>query len=344
MERRTDRLQSAKLVALAAAAFVAWQLREALLLLFAGFLFALFLGALADWVHERTGMRRGVALAGIVALLVALVALLVWLGGSQIAAQVSELRTRLPEALERLRERVEGTDVGRAALDRAPDPEEAVPSGSTLLRRAQGVVSSTLGALGSLFVIVLFGIFLASEPTTYREGVLRLVRSGRRNRVREALVEAGDAVRRWLLSKALRMLFIGLATYVALRLLGVPVAFLLAAIAALLTFVPNFGPIVAAVPAVLLALMQGPTTALWVVALYVTIQFVEGNVLDPILTKKVMAVPPALTFGAQILLGVLAGAVGLAVATPLTAGALVIVRRLYVEDRASNGDDGEGRA
>ena len=339
MDRRIDGRQALRLVALAAAAFVAWQVREALLLLFAGFLFAVFLAALADWIHGRTGIRRGIALAGVILLLVATIAIIVWLSGPQIGAQVSELRTRVPEALERLRERVAGTELGREALDRAPDPGDVMPSGGTVLRRAQGVVSSTLGALGSLFVIVLFGIFLASEPGTYREGLLRLVRPGRRDRVREALVEAGDAVRLWLLSKVIRMLFIGLATYGVLRLLDVPVAFLLAVISALLTFVPNFGPIIAAIPAVLLALVQGPVTAMWVVALYVTIQFVEGNVLDPILTKKVMDVPPALTFGVQIVLGVIGGALGLAVATPLTAGVLVLVRRLHVDVRESGGSD-----
>ena len=94
---------------------------------------------------------------------------------------------------------------------------------------------------------------------------------------------------------------------------------------------PNFGPVIAAVPAVRLALLNGPTTALWVALLYVSIQLIEGSVRDPILTQTIVSIPPALTFGTQLVLGVLVGPVGLAVATPLVAALVVLVGRLYVE-------------
>ena len=326
----------------AAALFLAWRTLEALLLIFSGLLFALFLSAITDWVAARTPLGRGFALAAVVLALFASFALVFWLRGPSIAEQVGELREQLPRAVERLRERVGQYELGRRILDEAPSAGEIFSDRDTVLARATGVVSGTLGMLANLFIIILLGIFIAAEPRAYLNGLVRLVSPRRRERVRDALVEAGGAIRSWLLSKVVRMVFIGVATWIALKLLGVPVAMPLAVLAALLTFVPNFGPIIAAVPAVLLALVQGVATALWVVALYVAIQVIEGSVLDPILTKKVVSLPPALTFGAQIVLGVLTGPIGVAVATPLVAGVVVLVERLYVQDALGEGGGSSG--
>lgn len=317
---------------LGALAFVVWQGLEVLLLLFGGLLFGLFLAALADWLAAHTPVPRGVCLAVVVLLLVGLAALAIWRGGPSVARQVNELREELPKAVEKLRAAVGQSGIGRQALDRLPDAPSDLMDQQNVLSRATGVFSSVMGVVTNVFVVFLFGIFVAAQPGTLLDGAVCLVAPSRRGRVREALVESGSAVRRWLLSKLVRIIFIGVATYFVLRLLGVPLAFLLALIAAPLNFVPNFGPVIAAVPAVLLALVQSPQTALWVALLYFAIQFVEGNVLDPILTKAMVSIPPALTFGVQVLLGVLVGPVGLAVATPLVAALLVLVKRLYVED------------
>lgn len=323
-------------LALGALLFLTWRLREALLLLFAGLLFGLLLAALTDGLHDHPPLRavpRGVVLALVVTVLLGALVLLFWLRGPAIAEQVNELRDRLPRAVERLRQQVAASGgLGQRLIDEVPSAGDLLSDKQTVLSQATGVVSGVMGVVTNLFVIVLFGIFVAAQPGSYLDGTLALVSPPRRPRVRQALIEAGEAVRKWLVSKVVRMLFIGAATWLALRGLGVPVAFLLAVLAALLAFIPNFGPIIAAIPAVLLALVQGVSTALWVAALYVAVQFIEGNVLDPILTKKIVSIPPALTFGVQVALGVVVGPVGLAVATPLVAAAVVLVRRLYVED------------
>ena len=111
-----------------------------------------------------------------------------------------------------------------------------------------------------------------------------------------------------------------------------PLAFVLGLIAALLSFIPNIGPILSAVPAVLLALVQGPRVALWVVALYVGVQIVESYVLDPVIDRKTVYLPPALTILAQLVFALFAGILGLALATPLTAALMVLVTMLYVQD------------
>lgn len=138
------------------------------------------------------------------------------------------------------------------------------------------------------------------------------------------------------------MAIIGACTAVGLWALGVPLALTLALLAAALTFVPNFGPILAAVPAVLLGLLESPTKALYVVLLYVGVQTVESYVLTPLIQKRTVSAPPALTILAQVLLGVLVGGLGVVLATPLTAVALVLARELYVRDVLEAGGPPEG--
>ncbi|MGI8766881.1 MAG: AI-2E family transporter [Gemmatimonadaceae bacterium] len=322
--------------------FMVWQVLDVLLLLFAGLLMGLFLSTLADWLHQHARLPRGVALALVVLTLFGAIVLAVWLSGPALAEQADQLREQIPSAVDRLRERVARYDIGHQLLNNLPDPGKLFSDRGAFLTRATGIVSGALGALGTLFVIVLFGIFIAAEPGTYVSGLVKLATPARRERLRAVLNEAGSSMRLWLVSKVVRMIFIGIATWAVLRFLGVPVAALLALIAALLSFVPNFGPITAAIPAVLLALVQGLDTALWVILLYVTIQVVEGDVLDPLLTKKIVSIPPGLTFGVQVVLGTLAGPVGLAVATPFTAACVVLVHRLYVDDVLGSGDASAG--
>ena len=128
------------------------------------------------------------------------------------------------------------------------------------------------------------------------------------------------------------MIIIGVLTAVGLWLLGVPLALTLGLLAALLTFIPNIGPILAVVPAALLALLQSPTRALYVVLLYLGIQTVESYLLTPLMQKRTVSLPPALTIFAQVLMGILVGRIGLVLATPLTAALFVLVKMLYVED------------
>lgn len=312
--------------------FLLWQLREVVVLLVAAILVALFLSTAADWISRHAPLRRGVALALVVVTIFGSLALLFWLRGPSLAAEVEEFRTRLPEAVERLKERVGRYELGRRAIDEAPTVDELLSDPDTVFSRVTGVVSATLGALTTFVLILFLGIVMAAEPRTYVGGALALVAPGRRPRVRDALSEAGAAMRSWLLSKLIRMVAIGIVVGVGLMLLGVPAPFLLGVIAALLTFIPNFGPIIAAVPAVLLGLIEGPQTALYVALLYMGVQAAESYLLDPLLDKKIVAIPPGLTLTAQVVLGMLVGPIGLAVATPLAAAMVVLVRMLYVED------------
>jgi predicted PurR-regulated permease PerM len=201
-----------------------------------------------------------------------------------------------------------------------------------MLSGAAGVFSTTLGFLVDVVVVLFVGFYLAVQPDLYKNGFLRLVPHAGRIRTSEVLDEIALTLRWWLLGRTCAMVAIAVTTALGLWLLSVPLALILGILAGVLNFVPNIGPLISAVPALLLSLTQSPVLAAYVAALYVGIQFVESYLVTPLVQQHTVSMPPALTITAQVFMGVLFGGLGLLLATPLTAALLVAVHRLYVED------------
>lgn len=306
---------------------------QVLLLIFAGMLLALPLRAAADAIAARLGIGAGWVLAGLLVAIAAVVGLGGWFLVPAVTEQAQQLADQVPRAWDDLQDRLGGI-LGDRTIDRFFG-DFASPSRSTLrdlLSRLVGAVSGTVGALGSAFVIFFTGLYLAADPGTYRRGLVRLVPPRHRGRARDVMDQVASALLRWLIGKLVSMTLVGVLTYAGLWALGVPLALSLSLLACALTFIPNFGPILSACPAVLLALGQGPADAGWVVGLYLAVQTIESYLVTPLIQQRTVSLPPALTLGMQIILGVLAGVSGLALATPLTAAGFVLVRELYVRD------------
>ncbi len=154
----------------------------------------------------------------------------------------------------------------------------------------------------------------------------------KRNRAREVMETLGFTLWGWLKGTFLSMIIIGIITTVGLSVIGVPLALLLGVFAGIMEFIPNIGPFIAGVPAVLLALTVDPTKALYVVGLFVVVQSIEGYILTPLVQKHAIDLPPVLTITAQLIMGLLAGFMGLLLAMPLMAVIMVLVKMLYIED------------
>jgi len=164
------------------------------------------------------------------------------------------------------------------------------------------------------------------------QGVVILAAPRYRRRLEDVMYQVYDALKLWLIGKFLAMLFVGIATAIAMALMDIPAALALGFIAFLLDFIPNIGPIIAAIPAVLLAFLQSPMTALWVGVVYLVIQQIESMVLVPLIYKKTVSISPVITLGSLVLLGILAGPLGVIMATPLMACIQVMLRELYIKD------------
>lgn len=193
--------------------------------------------------------------------------------------------------------------------------------------------SGVFAAIGAIFLIIFIAVFIASDPKLYQAGLIHLIPKKSRPRARDVFREVSHALRNWLVARLLAMTAVGLVTLGALLLLQVKAAVVLAMIAALLEFIPFFGPIVSSLPAMGMALIDSPGKALGVAAAFLFIQQLEGNVITPLLLKKRVDIPPALTIGTVALMGVIFGVAGMLIAEPLLAAGLVAVKMLYVEDQ-----------
>ncbi len=319
--------------AIAALALLSWKLAPVLLLVFGGILTAILFHALATWVSRCTKFSDGWSLAVVLAGLTALAAGSFYFGGQAIATQMTELADQIPQAVEKILEQVSQHKWGEWLVQKAPSSSEEMPiSGKDMTTYISGALSSLSGAVATAFIVLFVAIYLAADPLTYVDGAVRLFPQAKRERVKEVLKEAHETLQWWLLGKIAAMFLVGVTTSVGLAWIGVPLAMALGAVAALLTFVPNFGPILSAVPAVMLAFVDSPAMALYVVILYVAIQTVESYLITPLIQQETVSLPPALTISTQIGMGLLFGAAGVVLATPFTAVAMVLVKRLYIQD------------
>jgi predicted PurR-regulated permease PerM len=188
------------------------------------------------------------------------------------------------------------------------------------------LVSGTAAVLGALVLVLFLAIYIGAEPEVYHGWILAGVPAESRAGVREVLARMAVVLRKWLVTQLIAMLAIGTVSLVVLLLLDVKGAAALAFMAGLLEFVPTVGPLLSAIPAVLMGFVDSPEKALAVAAAYWGIQFVENNLLIPSLMRGEMDLPPAITLVAQALMTILFGFLGLMVAVPLTSAVLVPLR------------------
>lgn len=309
---------------------LAWQLMDFLLLTFGAVILATALRALADLLEKYARVPARVSVVSALLLVLILITGSLWLVGDPLAEQFERLRERLPAARDAVMKWLNSHRIGVLALQhfRESDLQErAGPWASSLV----GVAGLTFGALGSAALMVVMGIYLAFSPKTYRNGLIRLVPPGVRDRTADALQASGHALSRWLLGQSVSMLFVGVTTAMGLWLLDVPLAFSVGVLSGVLAFIPFFGAIAGGLIAVLLAFMQGPQTALYVVILAVAIQQVEGNVLMPFVQRWAVDLPPVLGIAAAVMFGVLFGLMGVLLAMPAMVVLMVLVERLYIK-------------
>ena len=304
---------------------------DVVLLVFASILLAIALRALAEPVAKRFGIPEPWAVGIVVALLVVLFSGVGWAIAPAIGEQATQLRSALPDALQRLQQELSRFVWLESLFDSAPHSDAPIAQ-EGVASTVTNAVSGTLSAIANTAFVLVVAIYLAVDPRLYVEGVVRLFPPARRDRTRAVLHTIGTTLRWWLIGKGLSMILVGIAAFIGLLALKVPLAAALALIAALLDFIPNVGPILAVVPAALFALLQGPTQVAYVVALYAAIQVIEGYLLTPLIEQRTVSVPPALSLTAMLVAALLFGWLGLLLAAPATAALLVLVRMVYLED------------
>jgi predicted PurR-regulated permease PerM len=275
-------------------------------------------------MQSRLRLPRPLALGCSVALTGLAAVAAIWSVSILVTSQLDVVRGGVAASLERIRATPWGAMV--------PDLRSVFPTALDVAGRATGMITSTFGGLVSVAVGIFIGVCLAAEPAFYREGVVRLAPPTVRDRFRAVLDEVGATLRSWLFARVISMVALGVLVTIGLAALRIPFAPTLGALAGILAFIPNVGALVAAFPAVLFALAIGPERAVLVAAMYWAAHAVDDFLVIPVAERRIVKLPPALTILVQIALGSFAGVAGVALAAPLTATAIVLVRTLWVEE------------
>jgi predicted PurR-regulated permease PerM len=326
---------TAAVIAVVAAAIGLWYARTAILLAFAGILLAIVFYGASRALAEITRLPRLLMLA-VVVLSTALFLVIVFAAaGPTLAQQVSQLAHAIAAGAATLTKQI-ASFADQAAILQNIDLIEVVgkflsPWG--IATGATSVAVSIVGVFSAGLIVLFFGIYFAADPDTYIEIVARVSPPHRREAILEVMQETGDRLRRWLIGQGISMATIGSLTYIGLLILGVPIAFVLALFAGLAGFLPYLGPIIGAIPMVLVAGGQSLDLALWVVGLYVIIQFLESYLLTPLIQARAVSLPPAVVILNQLVLGAVFGLLGLALATPLAAASTVPLRYIFGMDK-----------
>ena len=312
-------------LSLAALFFLAWHLRHLILMLFGAVVVATVFRALAGRIASLTGCREGIAVGISIALVLGAAVGLAALFGAHVVGQLDVLADRLPAAWYSFEGRIRDMGFGEQ-LRRIVD---SAGQGGSFASFSQAVLSIG-NSIAEALVVIFAGIFLATQPRFYRTGAIKLVPPARRALVAESMDESERALRLWLKGQLIAMVVVGLLTGFGLWMLGVPSALALGLLAGLLEFVPFAGPLIAAVPAVLLALAVGPDLALWVALLYFAVQQFEGYLLTPLVQQYAVDLPGVVLLFSLLGFGALFGTLGVILAAPLSVVTYVLVKRLYV--------------
>ncbi|TDW61527.1 putative PurR-regulated permease PerM [Novosphingobium sp. PhB55] len=304
------------------------RLSSFLMLVFAAVILGVVFDAIARAICSFLPIGRALSLGIAVILLLGVFTSALILFGAQLTSQFDAIKQSLPDGLEQLQ-----AFLSRIGLDHAANG--ILEQGKGSLSAAASKIGTYMIAIGNgvtNFVLVFFAaIFLAADPAVYRRGFLLLMPDRAAQVADEGLKDAGRGLTGWMKGQAVSSVVVAILTSAGLTLLGVPSAGGLGVIAGLLDVIPMIGPVISGVPAVLLAFTQSPATALWTVLLFVVIQQLQGNFLQPMIQKQAVDVPPAVLLFTVVAAGTLFGALGVLLAAPLTIAVFVLVKRIYVK-------------
>jgi predicted PurR-regulated permease PerM len=326
MSKMTDdipkRPSQLQILAIAVALLLIWAVSDVLLLIFLAALLAIVLRSGAAWVARRIRLPFRLALAAVVIFLMTVcIGLGYWIG-PDLARQAQHLAARLAPQIMALRTNLAHSKLGSPL---AKQISGGGGSGVGLLGPATTAVGFTFRTIADLVVLIVTTLYFATAPEPYIRGIVLLAPPSYRTRAREILETAARTLRLWVLCQFLDMLIVGALAALGLSLLGVPEPYALGVLAGMLTFIPYFGVILACIPAVMVALTISWSTALWTVLVYSFCHLVEGYVVSPLLQRRLVELPPAVSVISMSIMGVLFGPLGLILGTPIAATRLVLI-------------------
>jgi predicted PurR-regulated permease PerM len=297
------------------------------LLVFAGILIAVFFHGFAGLLRRYLHLPHTVSVVVSVLFNILLLVAFFWFVGNRLSQQITQLSDTLPTTVQNAKDKLNQSTIGRKVLDYL----NASGNSEKTRQVVKSFFSSSFGVVSDLYIVLLLAMFFTASPSTYKRGIVHLLPPKAKDKGDELLKKSGTVLKKWLEGQIIGIVFIAVLTAIGLVIVGMPLVLTLALLAGLLNFIPNFGPIIALVPAVLIAFLQGPDTALIIICMYTGIQIIQSAVEQPLIQKKMVNIPPALTIMGQVAMGTLGGFWGVLLATPVIAIIMTIVNELYIK-------------
>jgi predicted PurR-regulated permease PerM len=340
-------------VLFAALLLFVWNFAATLFLIFAGMLLAVALNAITEMLGRVVGWPHSLRLIVVCLVLASFLSAVVFLGGATIAQQATALGDTIKTQLVGVKTLLERNgidtgffDIGNAASTPSSEPATPgaavpthnLPSASAIASSGGAIVSQTfrlllgtVSAVGNFFIVLFLGLTFAAQPGVYRRGLLFMVPTRHRPRATVIVGRIGETLERWLIAQIITMFAVFVVTWIGLAMIGIQSSFILAIQAGLLTFIPTIGALIGGLIVVLASLASGWVAALSAFVLFLGIHALESYILTPVIQRQALDIPPATLFAFQILLGVVFGIWGLALALPLVAIAKVMIDHFKAE-------------
>jgi predicted PurR-regulated permease PerM len=291
-------------------------LSQPILLIIGGMVFAVILDGGTRLLGRVLPISRGWRLAMVTIAGFAFVGWVFYFAGTTLIGQANELRDVVALQWQRLASYAVEMDLMPAEGAGLHSFSQQILGG---VGRLTSAVSTAIGAVTSMLMIIVIGIFVAIEPKLYDKGVAWMLPVGNRARFYEISNRVGFTLRRLMFGRIVGMLFEGVFTWLMLLIGGVPMAALLGLLTGLLAFVPNIGAIISGVLMVAVGFSAGSGEGLWAIFVYFLVQNVDGYLVVPYIARRTVDLAPALVLAAQLLFGALFGVLGLLLADPIVA-------------------------
>ena len=341
-------------VAFAVLVLFTWYYAATLFLIFAGMLLGVALNAMTAMLGQVVKLPHALRLTIVCLVLAALLSGAVFLGGTTVAQQATALSDTIKSQLVSVKAFLEdhGIDTsyfdlgnpgasqasstpatpGAATTHSLPGAGALASSGGAIVSQTLKLLLGTVSAVGNFFIVLFLGLTFAAQPGVYRKGLLYMAPARHRARATVIVDRIGETLERWLIAQIITMFAVFLVTWIGLAIIGIQSSFILGIQAGLLAFIPTVGALLAGVIVVLASLASGWVAAASALVLFLGVHALESYILTPIIQRQALDIPPATLFAFQILLGVVFGIWGLALALPLMAMAKVMIDHFKADD------------
>ncbi len=325
-----------RIVLIILAIFLVYYLRGILAILFVAFIISSAINPVADRL-QKFKIPRGLVVIAVYLIVIAFLVLSFVLLVPVLADQIMEFSKDLPDYITFATRYISILHEFFVRYNLMGNLQKALISleeGMTSsVARVYSTTASFFRALASLAVILVISFYLVIEKDGLKKFLRTIIPLEHQKYVVRLAERLQKKLGKWFIGQLTLMIIIGIADYLVLWALGVKFALILAIFAALMELIPVIGPIVAAIPAVILGLLQSWWIGLLVLVLYIIIQQIENHILVPQIMRKAVGLNPLLTILALLVGAKTAGVLGAVIAVPFACALAVFATDLFQEER-----------